>query len=89
MVLVRNYAWPGSAPAAPPRRERALSPREQLLREIEAFRRAHPEVTTCGFGAQALNNSGFVELLERGRNPQPETVARVRAFMRDYRKGRG
>lgn len=56
---------------------------QALVDEIEAFRE-RSGLSVTAFGKQALNDEGFLHALKRGRWPRPETVDRVRAFMREW-----
>ena len=51
-----------------------------LLREIEKFLRQR-EVAPTRFGREALGDPRFVFDLRNGRDPRPDTVRRVRAFL--------
>jgi hypothetical protein len=55
------------------------------LDEIEAFR-ARNGMSVTAFGKLALNDEGFLHELKRGRWPRPETLDRVRNFMRKRRE---
>jgi len=55
-------------------------PTVHLLREIEKFLRSSG-VPATRFGRQALNDPRFVFDLRRGREPRPETVARVVGYL--------
>ena len=55
-----------------------------LLHDVEAFLRAHPEVSPTRFGADALGDSHFVRTLRDGRRLWPETETKVRTFMVTY-----
>ena len=55
-----------------------------LLREIEIFLRSSG-VPPTSFGRRAVNDPRFVFDLRRGREPRPETVARVVDFLEDER----
>lgn len=55
-----------------------------LLTEIEAFCAAH-DMAPTRFGELALNDKPFVSQLKTNRRLWPETEAKVRQFMRDYR----
>lgn len=51
-----------------------------LLRRIELYlRRSETSATT--FGRTAVNDPRFVHDLRRGREPRPETEARVQAWL--------
>ena len=51
-----------------------------LLREVEKFLRSSDTPPTR-FGRDAVGDPRFVFDLRRGREPRPETVARVRAYL--------
>jgi hypothetical protein len=51
-----------------------------LLREVERFLRQNGTPATR-FGREAVGDPRFVFDLRNGRDPRPETVARVRAFL--------
>ena len=51
-----------------------------LLREVEKFLR-FSDVPPTRFGREAMGDPRFVFDLRRGREPRPETVARVLAFL--------
>lgn len=51
-----------------------------LLREVERFLR-QTEVAPTRFGREAVGDPRFVFDLRNGRDPRPETVARVRAYL--------
>ena len=51
-----------------------------LLRRIELYLR-RAETTPTRFGRDALNDPRFVHDLRRGREPRPETNARVHAWL--------
>ena len=55
-----------------------------LLREIEIFLRSSG-VPAARFGRDAVNDPRFVFDLRRGREPRPQTVARVVDFLEDVR----
>ncbi|WP_309603346.1 hypothetical protein [Sphingomonas sp.] len=55
-----------------------------LLREIEVFLRSSG-VPAARFGRDALNDPRFVFDLRRGREPRPQTIARVVGFLEDAR----
>jgi hypothetical protein len=52
----------------------------QLLREVEKFLRRR-EVAATRFGKEAVGDPRFVFDLRNGRDPRPQTVARVRAYL--------
>ena len=51
-----------------------------LLREVENFLR-NRGVPPTRFGREAVRDPRFVFDLRNGREPRPQTVARVRAFL--------
>ena len=51
-----------------------------LLREVEKFLR-HRRVPPTRFGRDAVGDPRFVFDLRRGREPRPQTVERVRAYL--------
>ena len=51
-----------------------------LLREVEKFLR-QSDVAPTRFGRDAVGDPRFVFDLRNGRDPRPETVARVRAYL--------
>ena len=51
-----------------------------LLREVERFLR-RTDVPPTRFGREVMGDPRFVFDLRNGRDPRPETVARVRAFL--------
>jgi hypothetical protein len=51
-----------------------------LLREVEKFLRGS-NIAPTRFGRDALGDPRFVFDLRNGRDPRPETVARVRAYL--------
>lgn len=51
-----------------------------LLREVEKFLRQNGTPPTR-FGREAMSDPRFVFDLRNGRDPRPETVARVRAYL--------
>jgi hypothetical protein len=51
-----------------------------LLREVEKFLRQNDTPPTR-FGREAMGDPRFVFDLRNGRDPRPQTVARVRAFL--------
>lgn len=55
-----------------------------LLREIEIFLRSSG-VPAARFGRNAVNDPRFVFDLRRGREPRPQTVARVVDYLEDAR----
>lgn len=55
-----------------------------ILREIEVFLRSSG-VPATRFGRDAVNDPRFVFDLRRGREPRPQTVARVVDFLEEAR----
>jgi len=53
-----------------------------LLREVERFLRQH-ETPPTRFGREVMGDPRFVFDLRNGRDPRPETVARVRAYLEE------
>lgn len=51
-----------------------------LLRDVEKFLR-QSEVAPTRFGRDAVGDPRFVFDLRNGRDPRPETVAKVRAYL--------
>ena len=51
-----------------------------LLREVEKFLRQSDTAPTR-FGKTAMGDPRFVFDLRKGRDPRPETIARVRAYL--------
>lgn len=51
-----------------------------LLREVERFLR-QSELAPTRFGREAVGDPRFVFDLRNGRDPRPQTVARVRAYL--------
>lgn len=51
-----------------------------LLSEVEKFLR-RTEIPPTRFGRNAMGDPRFVFDLRNGRDPRPETVERVRAFL--------
>ena len=51
-----------------------------LLREVEKFLR-YRRVAPTRFGRDAVGDPRFVFDLRNGREPRPQTVARVRAYL--------
>jgi hypothetical protein len=51
-----------------------------LLREVERFLRQNGTPATR-FGREAMGDPRFVFDLRNGRDPRPETVERVRAYL--------
>lgn len=58
-----------------------------LIRSIEKFLRAH-DIAATKFGRLAVQDPRFVFDLRNGREPRPDTEARVQAFIADYKVGR-
>lgn len=54
-----------------------------LLREVEKFLRLN-ETPATKFGREAMGDPRFVFDLRKGRDPRPQTVARVRAYLEGY-----
>ena len=52
----------------------------QLLREVEKFL-PRRDVRPTRFGREAVGDPRFVFDLRNGRDPRPQTVARVRAYL--------
>lgn len=57
---------------------------DQLLTDVEAFLKAHPEVAPTRFGNDAMGDRHFVRTLRGGRRVWPETEKKVRDFMDGY-----
>jgi hypothetical protein len=53
-----------------------------LLREVEKFLR-RTDIPPARFGRVAMGDPRFVFDLRNGRDPRPETVARVRAYLEE------
>ncbi len=53
-----------------------------LLREVEKYLRIS-DIPPTRFGRMAMGDPRFVFDLRRGREPRPNTVARVLAFLKD------
>jgi hypothetical protein len=53
-----------------------------LLKEVERFLRQNGTPATR-FGREVMGDPRFVFDLRRGRDPRPETIARVRAYLKD------
>ena len=51
-----------------------------LLRDVEKFLR-QSEVPPTRFGREAMGDPRFVFDLRNGRDPRPQTIARVRAYL--------
>lgn len=51
-----------------------------LLREVEKFLR-RSDIAPTHFGRSVMRDPRFVFDLRKGRDPRPETVARVRAYL--------
>lgn len=58
-----------------------------LLRRVERHLRRHG-IPATRFGREAMNDPSFVHSLRNGRDPRPETIDRVRAFL-DQAERRG
>jgi hypothetical protein len=52
----------------------------QLLREVEKFLRQNDTAPTR-FGREVVGDPRFVFDLRNGRDPRPQTIARVRAYL--------
>jgi len=52
----------------------------QLLREVEKFLRQNDTAPTR-FGREVVGDPRFVFDLRKGRDPRPQTIARVRAYL--------
>ena len=52
----------------------------QLLREVEKFLRQNDTAPTR-FGREVVGDPMFVFDLRKGRDPRPQTIARVRAYL--------
>lgn len=57
-----------------------------LIRSIEKFLRAH-DIPATKFGRLAAQDPRFVFDLRNGREPRPDTEARIRAFIAGYEAG--
>jgi hypothetical protein len=55
-----------------------------LLRQVEKFLR-QSDIAPTRFGREAVGDPRFVFDLRNGRDPRPQTVERVRAFLEDGR----
>lgn len=53
-----------------------------LLREVEKFLRVR-QVAPTRFGRDVVGDPRFVFDLRNGREPRPQTVARVRRYLED------
>ena len=51
-----------------------------LLREVEKFLR-HNDTPPTRFGREAVGDPRFVFDLRNGRDPRPQTIERVRAYL--------
>jgi 2,4-dienoyl-CoA reductase-like NADH-dependent reductase (Old Yellow Enzyme family) len=51
-----------------------------LLQRIERYLRAH-RISTSRFGREAVRDPNFIENLRNGRQPRPETVCKVLAYI--------
>jgi hypothetical protein len=56
-----------------------------LIHDIDEFCKAH-SMSPWQFGVLALNDKPFVKQVKDGRRVWPETEAKVRRFMREYRR---
>lgn len=54
----------------------------KLLRDIECYLRNHKTKPTR-FGRDVVRDPRFVFDLRRGREPRPDTIERVKAFLRE------
>jgi len=63
-----------------------MVPESKLLKRIEAFLSAHPEVSESGFGFHAANDRQLIADLRGGRELRLATRERIKLFMRSYRK---
>ena len=54
-----------------------------LLREVEKFLKIS-NMPATKFGREALRDPRFVFDLRSGREPRPQTIARVRAFLEAF-----
>jgi hypothetical protein len=57
----------------------------KLLADIEAFREKY-DLNPTQFGLQAVNNGDFIRATRMGRVPSLQTIARVRRFMKTYKR---
>jgi len=57
---------------------------DDLLSEIEAFRRTHG-MAESAFGRKAANDTNFIKQVRSGRELRRATIERVRLFMLTYR----
>jgi hypothetical protein len=51
-----------------------------LLREVEKYLRQN-DLPPTRFGREAMGDPRFVFDLRNGRDPRPQTIARVRAYL--------
>ena len=58
-----------------------------LIRSVENFLRRN-DVPPTRFGRLAAHDPRFVPDLRNGREPRPDTEARIRAFMAGFEAGR-
>lgn len=58
-----------------------------LIRSIEKFLRAY-DVSATAFGRLTMQDPRFVYDLRNGREPRPDTEARVHAFIAGYKAAR-
>ena len=63
-----------------PSRTRTKGQPVHLLREVEKFLR-RCDVPPTRFGREALGDPRFVFDLRNGRNPRPQTIARVLEYL--------
>ena len=54
-----------------------------LLRQVENFLR-QSDVAPTRFGRDAVGDPRFVFDLRKGRDPRPQTIARVRAYLEAF-----
>lgn len=54
-----------------------------LLREVEKFLR-RSGVAATRFGREAVGDPRFVFDLRNGRDPRPQTIAKVRAYLEAF-----
>ena len=55
-----------------------------LLQEIDTFLKFNPEVSKTSLGQDALNDPAFYTTLKKGRRCWPETVEKIRDWMKSY-----
>ncbi len=63
----------------------AMSTRDELLREIDAFLKETGMAPTI-FGRDAVKDRALMISLRKGRSPTLDTVDKIRAFMAKERK---